>query len=288
MSSAKCEADWIFSALLRHPDAAKLRFMANLPESAVLRDDTRWKISKAKPAEQTEEALEEAEAEAPRAEADAAVFETLAANAEWRYPFAAAEKIPVKAGVSELTHGEMHKKLLFSAAPQSGALSGAARGTALHTFMQFCDFENARLNPNEELRRLTELKFLTEKQAETVSTEKVRAFFESELYERIERSPSVKRELRFVQSLPAAELGYENAAGDDKITVQGVADCVFEEDGKLYILDYKTDFVESLEELRERYAAQLNMYKRLISVSVAQRVAGAVIWSFHFGKEIWV
>lgn len=288
VSSAKCEADWIFSALLRHPDAAELRFMANLPESAVLRDDTRWKISKAKPAEQTEEAPEEAEAEAPRAEADTAVFETLAANAEWRYPFAAAEKIPVKAGVSELTHGEMHKKLLFSAAPQSGALSGAARGTALHTFMQFCDFENARLNPNEELRRLTELKFLTEKQAETVSTEKVRAFFESELYERIERSPSVKRELRFVQSLPAAELGYENAAGDDKITVQGVADCVFEEDGKLFILDYKTDFVESLEELRERYAAQLNMYKRLISVSVAQRVAGAVIWSFHFGKEIWV
>ena len=96
----------------------------------------------------------------------------------------------------------------------------------------------------------------------------------------------VKRELRFLQSLPAAELGYENAAPEDKITVQGVADCVFEDNGKLYILDYKTDYVENIEELRERYAAQLLMYKRLLSVSLGREVAGAVIWSFRFGEEI--
>ena len=96
----------------------------------------------------------------------------------------------------------------------------------------------------------------------------------------------VKRELRFLQSLPAAELGYKDASADDKITVQGVADCVFEDGGKLYILDYKTDFAESPDEIKERYAPQLHMYKRLLSVSLGRSVAGAVIWSFHFGKEI--
>ena len=119
-----------------------------------------------------------------------------------------------------------------------------------------------------------------------MNTDHVRTFFESRLYSRIERSPWVKRELRFLQSLPAAELGYENAAPEDKITVQGVADCVFEDGGKLYILDYKTDYVENIEELRERYAAQLLMYKRLLSVSLGREVAGAVIWSFRFGEEI--
>lgn len=286
ISGAKCEADWIFYSLLRHPDAVDLRAKANIPESDILNDDTHWKISVVKPEEQPEEAVEKAAEEPLRAEADSAVFAAVSAGASWRYPFAAAERIPVKAGVSELTHGEIRKKLLFSAVPQSGALSGAARGTALHTFMQFCDFDSAKQHPEEELRRLTELKFLTKKQAETVNTDHVRTFFESGLYSRIERSPWVKRELRFLQSLPAAELGYENAAPEDKITVQGVADCVFEDGGKLYILDYKTDYVENIEELRERYAAQLLMYKRLLSVSLGREVAGAVIWSFRFGEEI--
>ena len=288
ISGAKCEADWIFCSLLRHPDAVDLRAKAELSESDVLNDETRWKISIVKPEKQAEEAAAEAAEEEARAEADPAVAAALSEGASWRYPFAAAEKIPVKAGVSELTHGEMRKKLLFSATPQSGILSGAARGTALHTFMQFCDFELAKQNPQEELHRLTELKFLTEKQAETVNADHVRAFFESGLYARIEHSPWVKRELRFLQSLPATELGYENAAPEDKITVQGVADCVFEDGGKLYILDYKTDYVKDLEELRERYSAQLVMYERLLSVSLGRPVAGAVIWSFHFGKEIWI
>ena len=288
VSGAVREADWVFSALLRHPDAVDMRALAGLSESEALDDGTRWKIAVIKPEAAAEENAAQPAEEEPRAEADPAVFAALSENVLWRYPFAAAEKIPVKAGVSELTHGEMRKKLLFSAAPQSGSLSGAARGTALHTFMQFCEFDKAKENPQEELRRLTALQFLTEKQAETVSTERVRTFFESGLYEKIEKSPWVKRELRFLQSLPAAELGYENAAPEDKITVQGVADCVFEDSGRLYILDYKTDFAESPDELKERYAAQLHMYEKLLSVSLGRSVAGAVIWSFHFGKEIWV
>lgn len=286
ISGASRESDWIFSALLRHPDAVDLRAMAGLSESEILRDDARWNIAVIKPESENAEASEKPEEEFLRAEADPKITEALSENIRWVYPFAAAEKIPVKAGVSELTHGEMHKKLLFSAVPQSGALSGAARGTALHTFMQFCDFKRAEESPENELKRLTELRFLTQKQAETVNTERVRAFFASGLYAKIRNSPMVKRELRFLQSLPAAELGYNNASADDKITVQGVADCVFEDNGKLYILDYKTDYVENIEELRERYAAQLLMYKRLLSVSLGREVAGAVIWSFRFGEEI--
>ena len=98
----------------------------------------------------------------------------------------------------------------------------------------------------------------------------------------------VSRELRFVQSLPAKELGYDDASDDDRITVQGVADCVFEHSGKLYVLDYKTDFVDDIEELRTRYAEQLIMYEKLLTASLGREVAGAVIWSFRFGKELWI
>ena len=182
----------------------------------------------------------------------------------------------------------MRQKLLFSARPTGGALSGAERGTALHTFMQFCDFGSAKADPAAEISRLCARRFLTEKEAAAISPEKVKTFFESELYSRIEKSPFVRRELRFLRSLPAADLGYEGAAPEDKITVQGVADCVFEEGGELFVLDYKTDFVEDIEELRSRYSAQLTMYKRLLSESLGRPVAGAVIWSFRFSRELWI
>ena len=62
----------------------------------------------------------------------------------------------------------------------------------------------------------------------------------------------------------------------------------FEENGKYIVVDYKTDFVEDIEELRERYSAQLNMYKRLLSESLGKEVVSAIIWSFRFGKELEV
>lgn len=288
VSGAGCEADWIFSSLLRHPGARDLRAAADVSESAVLRDDTEWNIKIIASEEQALGESEEEETAPVAVPPDLTVTAVLKENLEWKYPFAAAETIPVKAGVSDLTHREIHKKLLFSAVPTGNNLSGAARGTALHTFMQFCNFELAENNAENEISRLAKLRFITDAQAGTISAEKVRRFFSSELYLRIKRSPWVKRELRFLQSLPATELGFENASPDDKITIQGVADCVFEENGFLYILDYKTDFVENIDELAERYSAQLNMYKKLLSLSLGKEVKGTVIWSFHFGKELWL
>lgn len=325
ISEAKSFGKWLFAALCRHPDGALLRKIAALPEDLpVLPDSSRWSFTHIpltdplqnpvsavlpeEPAKTPDEAPDEAlltklrekeswvydhkaaesipEKLTPSAAAEDPLFARLGETENWIYPNKAAESIPVKAGVSSLTHQEMRQKLLFSAKPMNGALSGAARGTALHTFMQFCDFEKAKADPEAEIARLAGERFLTEKQAAAIAPEKVTAFFRSDLFARIERSPWVRRELRFLETIPASELGYEGASPDDKITVQGVADCVFEEDGRLIVVDYKTDFVEDIEELRLRYAAQLLMYRRLLSVSLGKEVSGEIIWSFHFGKEL--
>ncbi len=287
VSAAKCEADWLFTALLRHPDAADLRAAAGLEESCVLPDDTRWNFSIVSPPEE-DSSVSPLWFEVSKAPADKHLVEVLKARSAWRYPFAAAEKIPVKSGVSSLTHQEMHKQLLFGAKPSGGVLSGAERGTALHTFMQFCDFEKAKADPTAEIDRLLKDKFITKQQAEAINPQKVRAFFESSLYSRIEKSSFVRREFRFLQSLPAAELGYEGASPEDKITVQGVADCIFEDGRDLFVLDYKTDYVDDIEELRQRYSAQILMYTQLLSKALGRPIRGAVIWSFRFGKELWV
>ncbi len=58
------------------------------------------------------------------------------------------------------------------------------------------------------------------------------------------------------------------------ITVQGVADCIFEENGGLYILDYKTDYTDRIETLGELYGDQLRLYKKLLALSMAERPPG--------------
>ena len=286
VSSATSLSDWILSALLRHPDAKAFRELSGLEDKYIIPDETKWKFSLS--GEETSVSEEISEAERETALPDEELYRTLVEREKWKYPFSASEKIPAKAGVSSLTHQEMHKKLLFPAKPSGGNLSGADRGTALHTFMQFCDFDAAKNDPKAEIFRLSKMRFITEKQASVIDPQKIKTFFESGLYKRIEKSPQVFRELRFLRGLAASELGYEGASPEDKITVQGVADCVFEENGKYIVVDYKTDFVEDIEELRERYAAQLNMYKRLLSESLGKEVVSAIIWSFRFGKELEV
>lgn len=283
--SAKCESDWLLLALLRHPNAEYFRVLADLEDKFIVPDKTPWLFNLVKDTDEIGTASEKKE---NTATADDDLYRTLIAREKWKYPFAASEKIPTKMGVSALTHQEIHKKLLFAAKPTGGALSGAEHGTALHTFMQFCDFEAATKDPKAEILRLKERRFITEKQADAIDYEKVKCFFESDLYSRIKNSPNVWRELRFLRGIPAAELGYEGASDEDKVTVQGVADCVFEENGKLVVVDYKTDYVDEIEELRSRYSAQLNMYKRLISESLGKEVVSAIIWSFRFGKELSV
>lgn len=283
---AQSEADWILPVLMRHPDAGELRKIAGISDRQIIPDDTKWNFGIVNSEDVAITKIISEEIECSPVLPDEKLLNELSAGFRRKYDFSASEHIPVKAGVSSLTHQGIHKKLLFSARPSSGALSGAERGTALHTFMQFCDFEKAAKDPKEEIKRLLDMKFITEKQAETISEEKITEFFKSSLYERIKRSGFLKRELRFLQSLPAKELGYEDAAPEDKITVQGVADCVFEENGKIVVVDYKTDYVEDISELSERYSAQLIMYERLLEKALGKEVSGAVIWSFHFGKEI--
>jgi ATP-dependent helicase/nuclease subunit A len=71
----------------------------------------------------------------------------------------------------------------------------------------------------------------------------------------------VIREVMFAINIPAkeAEPEYE---GDGEIMLQGVIDCVIIKDGKIVILDYKTEHIENEEEVAQKYAVQLNYYAR--------------------------
>ena len=164
-------------------------------------------------------------------------------------------------------------------------MSGAQRGDALHHFMQYADYERCAADPDSELERLLQMEYLTPAQAQVIPLERIAHFFSSDLYRRMTASDRLERELRFLWEIDGSLMGYENA-GEDRITVQGVADCVFWEEDGAVIVDYKTDRVSCAEELADKYREQLRIYRLILQQSLQTKVKECVLYSFHLGEEI--
>ena len=63
---------------------------------------------------------------------------------------------------------------------------------------------------------------------------------------------------------------------------------VIEENGKIILLDYKTDYVRRASELREKYHAQLEYYEQALSMMTGKKVKEKLIYSFTLGEVIEV
>ena len=75
---------------------------------------------------------------------------------------------------------------------------------------------------------------------------------------------------------------------DDIIIIQGTVDCIIEKNGRLTVVDYKTDRANRAEDLLDRYTEQLRTYSRSVSRRFGLPVEEAVIWSFSLSSEIKV
>ncbi len=180
-------------------------------------------------------------------------------------------------------------------------VSAAEKGTATHVFMQFCDFENVEKNGiDEEIARLTEKRFILPSHAEMIDKSAIKAFFDSALYKQMKNAVTLSREYRFNIKLPAADFTenpiLKEQVKDDFVFVQGVIDCYFRDaEGKLYLLDYKTDRVPR--EIRgneeketffftEKHSSQLSYYKKALERLTGEKVYKTFIYSFALGKAI--
>ena len=112
-------------------------------------------------------------------------------------------------------------------------------------------------------------------------------FLKSGLLSRILASDRVLREKRFIIEVPINDI-YENVDefSDEKVMIQGACDCAFEEDGKLVVIDYKTDLIDSEEEFREKYSSQVLLYKKALELCTGLEVKQTLLYSFHLSREI--
>lgn len=87
--------------------------------------------------------------------------------------------------------------------------------------------------------------------------------------------------------LPASRLSSEFPQ-DETVLIQGIIDVFFEEDGRCVLLDYKTDAVETAQELTGRYHVQLDYYAEALKQSFGYADMERILYSFKLGEEIWL
>ena len=193
------------------------------------------------------------------------------------------------------------RRILPSFATGSGVDESAKRGIATHLLLQFCDLRELQKNGAvAELKRLTDLGFISNDDSERVRIREIELFRKSDLFSEMLGAKKLYRELRFNVRLPAASFteneikisAYEN----EEILVQGVIDCIVEsEDGSISIYDYKTDRLtkEELEDyslaeakLKSAHKMQLELY-----ALAAERIFGKTpkrleVYSLPLGKTV--
>ena len=289
-SSVSSMGEWLLTALMRHPDAQQLREMAGCVEDIVLPCATPLKVVVT---EMEEDALPlRTERKSTSAAPDAELLSAISERVNFRYKYEALSGVLMKRAASEVDKEFVDREYFASSAPSflsDGGLTGAQKGIATHSFMQFADYERAARDVRGEIERLCERGIITDRQAEGINASAVERFFESDLAKRILASENVMREKKFTVEVPINEI-YEGTDefADERVMIQGIADCVFAEKGELVVVDYKTDRLSTEEEFVEKYSSQVKLYRKALSLCTDYSVKETVLYSFYLGKAITV
>ena len=203
-------------------------------------------------------------------------------------------RIPAKLSVTQITRKyKEDERFDFklkrpSFMSETDRLTGAERGTAIHTFFQYCNFENARNNTENETDRLINMGYINQVQAECINPDKIKAFFESSLYERISNSFSVWREKKFMVAVSqlALENGIMEKFRNTDNMIKGIIDLMFEEEDGIVIVDYKSDRGISETKLAERYKIQMQLYKSAVELTTGKPVKEIYLYSIELEKAI--
>ena len=235
----------------------------------------------------------------------------IAETLEYEYKYKNATTIPTKTSVTELKTwcqiSERAKKEPTPNCPEGKKrtdpklpkflqndeeikITNAEKGTLIHLCMQKLDLtkHTYTIDDVKELVAKFEAKrIITSKEAEAININKVYQFTKSKIWYEMLQAKEVQREKPFYINIPAKEIYDEEL--EENILVQGVIDLYYiNSDGKLILVDFKTDYVENRDEniLIDKYKVQLDLYKRALIEALGRNVDKVYIYSTYLDREI--
>ena len=299
VSGANCPGDWLLLTLLNTFQASELHGFAGVRPSELTEAPAGVTVHLHRiGGEETEGAASPAEedtGESPDTTPDTA-------SLGFVYGHRAATVTPSKVTATQLKGRAIDEEIAEGTLPrrresaperprflqEKRGLTGAERGTAMHLVMQFLPLDTAA-EPwavAEVIDGLRRRRLLTPEQAAALDVPALVRFLASPLAERIRNAPRLWREYRFALLTDAGI--YDGDAAGEEMLLQGVADCVFETESGLAVVDFKTDRVQTAEVQRraEVYRAQLDAYAGALSRILERPVTERILYFFACGEEI--
>ena len=313
----KSYLDWIAMALCKHACGKKLRGVTGATIDLINDEKSKWNIKFwTKDLLTVDKSLETVdnfeESEKSNDFKNVIINKEIKRRLDYKYKFIEGAMLPSNISVSDLkkkefTYGdEIHdtvevfkeKEVLKPKfLKEEKGLSSAERGTVIHYVMQRLNYD--RVNSINEIKlQIEEMVLdnsLTEREASSIWYKKIYNFFNSKLGKRLLKAYKedrlIKRELPFFTELSSVEYDLElnkDIYSDEKIRLQGIIDCFFEEEDGIVLLDYKTDYVEEgkIDVIVEKYKTQLNYYKNALEKITEKKVKEGYLYLFSIDKEI--
>ncbi|MCI8362369.1 MAG: hypothetical protein HFJ41_04465 [Clostridia bacterium] len=235
----------------------------------------------------------------------------------WQYKYKQSENIPTKTSVSEIKNrkdnvGAIINRPLFEETLQMEVVScklevknekelkapnfekeekitGAQKGTLMHLCIKNLN-EKKDYKLKDIIELIKELKsknIITEKEAQNINAETLLQFTKSNLFKDLKEAKEVHKEEPFYINIPASEI--YNVQVEENVLVQGIIDLYYiNKQGRIILVDYKTDYVQNENELIEKYSLQLELYKKALEGALKKQVEKVIIYSTYLQKEIIV
>lgn len=174
---------------------------------------------------------------------------------------------------------------------QRKGLSATEKGTAMHTVMQSISLSS---EPNDKelsefLAELEAKEILSEEQRASITYSEIQSFFRTKLGKYVSLNlNAVSREIPFSYHLPA-QLIYPDMKTQESVLIQGVIDCMVEEEAGITLIDYKTDritnrfengWIEAEPILKKRYEIQMKLYQKAVEGIMNKPVTNIYLYFF--------
>ena len=202
----------------------------------------------------------------------------------FEYPDLVRTKLPTKVSVSEIAKArDTQLAVPLFARPDADSANAAEKGTAMHRMAQYIDIHKARGDLDGRLKDLADMGIID---LDLIDRKLADNFVNSRLADDMLICDRIFREQSFLVPYPANDaFGNPEYAGYD-VLVQGVMDCVLQYGDSITIVDYKTDRVKSMEELKDRYSRQLELYRHAAKLLYGMDKVRCVIYSFRLNDTI--
>ena len=179
------DGDLIVTAALLHKDGGVLRDMchSDIKFDALSDFDMSINVVLGETEQKTVD-----EVQTVNAELDPELLKKIKDRLSFRYDRLSLANYPSKMTASSLDDSHRNYEYLTSSKPAfltEGNMTYAEKGTAMHTFMQYCDYDNARDDLETEIARLISCSYLTAEQAKVLDRGKLTTFFTSDFAKRI-------------------------------------------------------------------------------------------------------